>query len=98
MIKKKLKQGRPKKRNQIRKNPWDVDGEDYGSDKEDEKDLKHFNAKGTRRRRKKKWNYSFKEEEEEEMFIEAVMDDDAADEDEVSDFTMFLVRQFESSL
>ncbi|XP_057212552.1 methyl-CpG-binding domain protein 1a isoform X2 [Triplophysa rosa] len=81
MIKKKLKPGQPKKR-RTRKNPWDVDGEDYGSDKEDETKLKHFNAKGTRKRQRKKWNYSFKEEEEEEeeMFIEAVLDDDEPDE------------------
>ncbi|XP_056628849.1 methyl-CpG-binding domain protein 1a isoform X2 [Triplophysa dalaica] len=79
IIKKKLKPGQPKRR-RTTKNPWDVDGEDYGSDNEYETKLKHFKTKGTRKRQRKKWNYSFKEEEEEEMFIEAVVDEDEPDE------------------
>ncbi|KAA0714360.1 Zinc finger protein 3 [Triplophysa tibetana] len=79
MIKKKLKPGQPKRR-RTTKNPWDVDGEDYGSDMDDETKPMHFNTKGTRKRQRKKWNYSFKEEEEEEMFIEAMVDEDEPDE------------------
>lgn len=77
------KRGRPRKR-RIRKDPWDDDGEDYSSDKEDETELKHFKTKGIRKRQKKKWSYSFKEEEEEEMFIEAVIDDEPDESNSLS--------------
>ncbi|XP_065126335.2 methyl-CpG-binding domain protein 1a isoform X2 [Paramisgurnus dabryanus] len=90
-IKQKFKaRGRPRSRKRRnRRNPWEDDDDDDDDDDEDDitdtademEKMKRPKPKGTRRRARKKWSYSFKEEEE-EMFVEAVVDDVEADENE----------------